>query len=88
MVHEVVVPPLLETRHLTKEFPVGRGLVSTLRRGAREALVAVDDVSLAVPRGATLGVVGESGSGKSTLACCCSSRSRRPARSSSREPRC
>ena len=40
-----------------------------LGRGAR-VTPAVKDVSLILPRGATLGIVGESGSGKSTLARC------------------
>jgi peptide/nickel transport system ATP-binding protein len=40
-----------------------------LGRGAR-ITHAVKDVSLKLPRGATLGIVGESGSGKSTLARC------------------
>jgi peptide/nickel transport system ATP-binding protein len=40
-----------------------------LRRGAR-VTPAVKNVSLKLPRGATLGIVGESGSGKSTLARC------------------
>jgi peptide/nickel transport system ATP-binding protein len=40
-----------------------------LGRGAR-VTPAVKDVSLRLPRGATLGIVGESGSGKSTLARC------------------
>jgi len=40
-----------------------------LGRGAR-VTAAVKDVSLNLPRGATLGIVGESGSGKSTLARC------------------
>jgi peptide/nickel transport system ATP-binding protein len=40
-----------------------------LGRGAR-VTAAVKNVSLGLPRGATLGIVGESGSGKSTLARC------------------
>jgi oligopeptide/dipeptide ABC transporter ATP-binding protein len=62
-----VEPPLVETRGLTKEFPVGSSLTRAIMRKPREVLVAVDDVSLAIERGETLGVVGESGSGKSTL---------------------
>lgn len=47
---------LLEIKHLKKYFNVSSGL-----------LHAVDDVSLNIPRGKTLGLVGESGCGKSTL---------------------
>jgi oligopeptide/dipeptide ABC transporter ATP-binding protein len=54
--------PLLEVRHLTKDYAVGGGL---LRRG-RGLLRAVDDVSFCLDRGRTLGLVGESGCGKTT----------------------
>ncbi|MFF4487334.1 dipeptide ABC transporter ATP-binding protein [Streptomyces sp. NPDC001544] len=47
---------VLEATGLRREFGRGKG-----------AFAAVDDVSLTVHRGETLGVVGESGSGKTTL---------------------
>jgi peptide/nickel transport system ATP-binding protein len=56
---------ILTMERLNKTYRA-RGL---LRRGAR-VTHAVKDVTLSLPRGATLGVVGESGSGKSTLARC------------------
>ena len=58
--------PLLETRGLTKHFPQ-HGSVLRRLRGEERPLVAVEDVSLSIERGETLGLVGESGSGKSTF---------------------
>ena len=47
----------------------GLGVDFTVRSSAgRQTVHAVEGVSLAVPRGSTLGIVGESGSGKSTIA--------------------
>jgi peptide/nickel transport system ATP-binding protein len=45
------------------------GLCKTYRKRGRVS-VALADISIRLPRGATLGIVGESGSGKSTLARC------------------
>jgi oligopeptide transport system ATP-binding protein len=56
-------PPLIQVDHLTKHFPVTRGLVFQRKVGT---VRAVDDVSFAIAARETLGLVGESGCGKTT----------------------
>ena len=58
--------PLVEVLNLKKYFPIRKGIIQ--REVAR--VHAVDDVTLSVHEGETLGLVGESGCGKSTLARC------------------
>jgi ABC-type oligopeptide transport system ATPase subunit len=59
-------PPLLDVRHLVKEYPARGGW--RLRRGA--GVRAVDDVTFSIARGETFGLVGESGCGKTTTGRC------------------
>jgi peptide/nickel transport system ATP-binding protein len=56
--------PLLELEHLKVYFPIKSGLVLDRHVGD---IRAVDDVSLTIKRGETVGLVGESGCGKSTV---------------------
>jgi peptide/nickel transport system ATP-binding protein len=56
--------PLVELEHLKVYFPIKSGVVLDRHVGD---IRAVDDISLTIGRGETVGLVGESGCGKSTV---------------------
>lgn len=56
--------PIIRAENLCKQFNLEAGFFQKNRR----TVYAVNDVSLAIPRGSTYGLVGESGCGKTTTA--------------------
>ena len=60
--------PALEVRDLVTRYPIRRGLFGTIRREPRQAVHAVEGVSLTLRTGEMLALVGESGCGKTTVA--------------------
>jgi peptide/nickel transport system ATP-binding protein len=61
--------PMFEATGISRVFDVSRPWLQRALAGEkRMTLRAVDEVSFAIPRGATMSLVGESGCGKSTIA--------------------
>ncbi|MFN5516347.1 MAG: dipeptide ABC transporter ATP-binding protein, partial [Cyanobacteriota bacterium] len=60
-------PPLLQVKNLRQQFSLEGNLIEQLFRRQKSWIKAVDNVSLEIYPGETLGLVGESGCGKSTF---------------------
>ena len=65
--HPNLSTPLLRLQNLTKHYSLESNLIARLVSGKGQTLKAVDDITLEIYPGETLGLVGESGCGKSTL---------------------
>jgi peptide/nickel transport system ATP-binding protein len=61
---------VLDSVNVKKYFPISRVRLGDLTRGKRPVVKAVDDISLRIRQGFTMGIVGESGCGKTTFARC------------------
>ena len=55
---------LFQLKNVSKDFPIKSGLLKRIIGNVK----AVDNVSLKIGQGETLGLVGESGCGKTTIA--------------------
>jgi peptide/nickel transport system ATP-binding protein len=61
---------VLDARNIRKHYKVSRRGLSSLFSWKPDVIRAVDNISVRVRRGYTMGIVGESGCGKTTLARC------------------
>ncbi len=64
------IPLLLDARNVEKQFKVRRSGLSNLFTWKADVVRAVDNMTIRVRKGATMGIVGESGCGKTTFARC------------------